>query len=335
MKLGKNNGEISRIMEIPPSTLRGWRKEVGLQPAVEQRRLSSELKQEIIIQIEEGQNDAQISRNLGISTASIRRLRKENNLPPSSGNKVYTIDQLNDVIDLIRAEFTLTEISQKTGMSSARIRQLHREEIREGNLLPEIKKEKSVTQKYSDEELIELAFINPGYGFDRFTKFLGVRRNFVMDLFLQFKEFTGGEEDPFGCLQDPSNHTLVSEHEYKQITGRKYMPRGMGRPTAKRAQGENKGKHLKIQLPPQEFNWGEYSQKMWHVEKHPAHELKGDMSVSEWIENKISEKGYVRFEEDSADFSESTGAGASKGSFRKWMKRSNLQYNAGYQYWTR
>ncbi len=307
--------------------------------------IGEELIKEALRLIDNGMKDVEIERIIGVSTYHLRKIRDENNRPRSKQwwDKEVTTGQINDIIEMIREGATVQEIHAESGISRKRITEIREVEISEGNLLPEIKKGKSVTQKYSDEELIGLAFINRGYGFDRFTKFLGVKRNFVMDLFLEFKEFTDGEEDPFGCLQDPSNHKLVSEHEYRNITGKTRLPKGAGRSKGGRPSKasesygtgrKNVGDHRDIPLPPQEFNWGEYSQKMWHVKKHPAHELKGDMSVSEWIENKISEKGYVRFEEDSADFSQSTGAGSSKGSFRKWMKRSDLQYNAGYQYWT-
>ena len=181
--------------------------------------------------------------------------------------------------------------------------------------------------------MIELTFLNQGYGFREFTKFLGVKENFVMDLFIQFKEMTNGQEDPLAFLQDPSNHIMVSEAEYRKITGRKYLPLGKGRTTGKRVQGENKGTYVKIQLPPQEFDWGPYSRKEWHVKNHPAHELEGNMSTDEWIERRIHQNGFVRFNEDAEEFSKSTGSGASRTSFNKWMKRAGLHYDNRYGYW--
>ena len=335
---GVTGVEVARRFGVHKDTIRKWRKAAGLSGIGSEmtgnQSKNPEIIRDVLALIDEGKNDTEISKIIGLSKYHLRRIRDDNGRPRSQqwANQL-TVELINTVIDMIRGGYTLTEISLQTGVSASKIKQLHREEIREGNPLPEIKKGKSVTQKYSDEELIELAFLNPGFGFERFTKYLGVKRNFVMDLFLEFREFSGGEEDPLGWLQDPSNHTLVSEAEYKQITGRKYVPKGMGRPTAKRAVGKNKGRHLKIQLPPQEFNWGSFSPKMWHFKQHPAHELKGEISVSEWIENKISEKGYVRFGEDSTDFSESTGGGASKSAFRKWMERSELQYDPRYGYW--
>ena len=305
------------------------------------------LLEEALRQIDEGKIDTEISSSLGIPTRTLRQFRDINNRPRSGGrwsDNELSADHMNDIIDMLREGATLTQIHKTTGVSKKRISDFREKEVGKGNHLPEFKKGKSVKQKYSDEELIGLAFINRSYGFDRFTKFLGVRRNFVMDLFLEFKEFTGGEEDPLGCLQDPSNHKLVSEHEYKNITGKTRVPKGAGRATGGRPSKASEsygtgrksvGDHRDISLPPQEFNWGDFSPKIWPSRQLPVDGLGGDMSVSEWIENKVSEKGYVRFDEDSADFSESTGAGASMSSFRKWMKRSDLQYYAEYQYWAR
>ncbi len=155
--------------------------------------ITPEIIKEALLMIDEGKTDVDISASLGIQTRFLRRIRDQNNRPRSSqwAHLELTSEQMNDIIDLIREGSTLTQISEETGVARRRIKNFREEEIRSGNLLPEIKKEKSVTQKYSDEELIGLAFINPGYGFDRFTRFLGVRRNFVMDLFLQFKEALG------------------------------------------------------------------------------------------------------------------------------------------------
>ena len=297
------------------------------------KKISDEIKYEAIEQMKDGKTDKEISKVLGVSRSTLRSWRKKAGLPPSSGGKKrYTTDQLNDVIDLIREINTISEISRQTGVATKKIRELRKEEIRNGNPLPHFKKGKGISQKYSDEELIELAFLNRGSGFDRFVKFLGVEDNFVMDLFLDLLEYSGGEEDPLSWLQDPSNHVVVSELEYKQITGRKYTPKGMGRTTGKRARGESKGMHVKIQLPPQEFHWGSFSPKIkWEHSK--PHEL--NIPVKAWINKRISEKGYLRFDEDSADFSDHTGAGRSKGSFSKWMKKNNLTYDAANQYWTK
>ena len=346
---GLGTREVANRLGVTQRTVQRWRRDAGLgaPPGPLHSEINTELVDEALRQIDEGKIDTEISSSLGIPTGTLRQIRDSNNRPRSGGrwsDNELSVDHMNDIIDMLREGATVTEIHETIGVSKKRIRDFRENEVRKGNPLPDFKKGIAVTQKYSDEELIELAFLNRGYGFDRFTTFLGVRRNFVMGLFLEFKEFTGGEEDPLGCLQDPSNHRLVSEHEYKKITGKTRVPKGSGRATGGRPSKasesygtgtKNVGDHRDIRLFPQEFNWGEFSPKMWPSKQHSSHGLKGPMSVSEWIENKISEKGYVRFDEDSADFSKSTGAGASTSSFRKWMKRSDLQYYAEYQYWAR
>ena len=341
--------EVADRLGVTMRTIQRWRRDAGLSAPSESPHsdINSELVDEALRQIDEGRIDTEISSTLGIPTRTLRLIRDINNRPRSGGrwkDIELSAEEMNDIIDMLREGATLTQIHKKTGVSKKRIRDFRENEVREGNHLPEFKKGKSVNQKYSDEELIELAFINPGYGFERFAKFLGVRRNFVLDLFLQFKEFTGGEEDPFGCLQDPSNHTLVSENEYKEITGKSRVPKGTGRATGGRPSKASEsygtgrksvGDHRDILLPPQEFNWGDFSPKMWDDRQHSADGSKLAQSVSQWLENKISEKGFVRFDEDSADFSQSTGAGASRRVFTKWMKRNDLQYHAAYQYWTK
>jgi transposase-like protein len=326
--------EVAKRLGVHKDTIRKWRKDAGLSGSSAHRRMDPDVKKEAITQMREGVSDYSINKSLGVARSTLRRWRKKEGIAALKKSKTYTIEQLNNVIDLIREGYIISDITRETGVSAKKISEWHKEEIRNGNPLPEIRKALNTpTQKYSDEELIELTFLNQGYGFREFTKFLGVKENFVMDLFIQFKEMTNGQEDPLAFLQDPSNHIMVSEAEYRKITGRKYLPLGKGRTTGKRVQGENKGTHVKIQLPPQEFAWGPYSRKEWHVKNHPAHELEGNMSTDEWIERRIHQNGFVRFNEDAEEFSKSTGSGASRTSFNKWMKRAGLHYDNRYGYW--
>ena len=52
------------------------------------------------------------------------------------------------------------------------------------------------------------------------------RRIKFFDLLLDFKEFIG--EDLYEHLQDTSNHILVTEEHYMQITGNRQLPKGYG-----------------------------------------------------------------------------------------------------------
>ena len=262
MNDGMNNAEIAVTLDISATTIANWRKKAGIANSVKwnNKKYSQKLKKEAIMQMLEGLTNNEISKALDISRTTLYDWRKKEGLPPSSGGKKsYTIEQINDVIDMVRDEFTLGEIEKKTGVARSRIKKIHTEEIRTGNPLPSIKLGFARRAKYSDEELIDLALLNRGYGFNRFVEFLAVSNHFVFDLFQEFKEFTG--EDPYQVLQDVSNHTLVKELQYREITGNKQLPVGFGRGTGPRASGENKGNHKIIPLPPQIFFWGRHSKR--------------------------------------------------------------------------
>ena len=225
-------------------------------------KFSPEIKAEAIGLIRDGLTDTEISKSLGMSTKTLYLWRKENGLPASDGGpKPYTVDQINDVIDLIREGNTIGQISSTTGVNRRKINEWHQEEIRNGNPLPDIQKGVSKTQKYSDEELIELAFQNPGYGIKRFISFLGVSEKNLFELFIEYKKFTNGEEDLIGHLQDERYGKMVTRQEFIETTGKKYPPKGSGLSTSRISGGE-KGKLQKaIYLPPQEFVWGKYNRK--------------------------------------------------------------------------
>ena len=262
MNDGMNNAEIADTLDISATAIANWRKKAGIANSVKwnNKKYSQKLKKEAIMQMLEGLTNNEISKALDISRTTLYDWRKKEGLPPSSGGKKsYTIEQINDVIDMVRDEFTLGEIEKKTGVARSRIKKIHTEEIRTGNPLPSIKLGFARRAKYSDEELIDLALLNRGYGFNRFVEFLAVSNHFVFDLFQEFKEFTG--EDPYQVLQDVSNHTLVKESQYREITGKRYLPSGFGRGTGPRASGENKGNHKIIPLPPQIFFWGRHSKR--------------------------------------------------------------------------
>ena len=260
------NREISDLLDIPMSTLQDWRTSLGLSPPrTFYDSLSSELVEEALFQIDEGKNDTEISGILGLSTHIIRKIRDEHNRPRSDqwAKYVPSTEKINDIIDLIREGATVQQIYEETGIGKKRIIELRAEEIRQGNDLPEFRKGVARRQKYTDEELIELAFLNPGYGLKRFIQFLGVTQDFVLDLFLEFKEFTDGEEDPLATLQDPSFVSWVTKAEYKRVVGGP-IPKGYG---AKGSAGGSKANfdapQALVPVPPLDFNWGPYEEKIY------------------------------------------------------------------------
>ena len=331
------------------------------------------LKNEAIKLVHEGKTDTEISALLGISTTSLRMLRRKNNLPSSDGDKkrMYSVEQINDVIDLIREEVPIGEIAKHTGVNHSKIRRIHKDELRQGNPLPDIVKGVAIRSKYSDEELIELAYLNPGYGFKRFVSFLSVSENHCLQLFFDFKGFTNDEEDLYQFLQDEAHGSMVTKEDYREITGRRYSPKGTGLSTSK-VSGSKRGGNLKpIFLPPQIFNWGEIKMKSFHnrtetdpvpskpasmelssineltrkdleVASASADEMTKDvekrdlprelMEINDWVDETIAAKGFIQAQEDREDFILRTGAGATK--FNKWMKRSGLVFNKKSGHWT-
>jgi len=300
---------------------------------VKKSDITPSLLEIILSLVDEGITDTEISKQLGIDTGILRDIRDENDRERSTSRRKYSVSDRNDVIEMIREEYTLSEISNQTGIHSQKIKEWRDEELLDENILPEIKMGVARRQKYTDEELIELAYLNPGYGFKRFIKYLGVRDNFVLELFLELKQFTDGHEDPLATLQDSSPVQMVTRQEYHEITGRKYAPRGSGLSTS-RGSGAIKGVNARdVPLPPQEFNWGPYSPKEWHNSDNPRHQLNGSITVDDWVNQKLNKKGYISFNEDHDDFADLTGAGKSRGTFTKWMNRAGLFYDNRYGYW--
>jgi DNA-binding transcriptional MerR regulator len=289
-------------------------------------KYSRAVKEEALRLAREGKIDTEISSILGVSTTTLRNWRRKNNVPASDGDKkrLYSVDQINEVIDLIREEVWIGQIQTQTGVNRRKIREIHNEERKGGNPLPDLIRGIAIRSKYSDEELIELAYQNPGYGFKRFVSFLSISEKHCLQLFFEFKNFTNDEEDLYQHLQDESYGTMVTREDYQNITGKKYSPKGSGL-SSSRAPGTRKGVNLKqIFLPPQIFNWGEISEKIY---KNTAHDAPLD-----WIKKRISEKGYLTSQEDCDEFVSATGAGATK--FNKWMKRANLVFNKKTGMWT-
>ena len=289
-------------------------------------KYSRAVKEEALRLAREGKIDTEISSTLGVSTTTLRNWRRQNNIAPSDGDKkrLYSVEQINDVIDLIREEVWIGEIETQTGVNRRKIREIHNEERKDGNPLPDLVKGTAVRSKYSDEELIELAYQNPGYGFKRFVSFLSISEKHCLQLFFEFKNFTNEEEDLYQYLQDESYGTMVTRKDFQKITGKKYSPKGSGLALTK-ASGNRKGVNSKhIFLPPQIFNWGEITKKIY---RNTAEAV-----ILHWIQRKLSEKGYLSSQEDCDDFVSATGTGATK--FNKWMKRANLVFNKKTGMWT-
>jgi hypothetical protein len=118
--------------------------------------------------------------------------------------------------------------------------------------------------KYSDEEIITLVKLNPGYGIRRFVDMLypNSKQNreyrFMITMLLNDYLNESGI-DLYELLQSSDYSTLVTRNEYIKITGRKHVPNGLGQSKGGRTSAlKRKGQNLlkEIRLPPQEFDWG-------------------------------------------------------------------------------
>ena len=122
--------------------------------------------------------------------------------------------------------------------------------------------------RYRPDDIIRLALTNPGYGFERFVDELYGRKRRRTRLAQLIRLFDIHEHEtgvnPFDVLQDMSKCTLVSQKEYKQITGRKSVPKGFGRSQGGRASKASTsygkghtgvGEKKYIPIPPQDFDW--------------------------------------------------------------------------------
>jgi len=179
------------------------------------------------------------------------------------------------MIDLLWEGHTSHEVSIITGVKIQTLHNWRNSEVRKGNNLPEFERAyvaPPVVTRYSDEEIIELILLNPGFGLDRFLRILYPKAKSVKPqrfrvtvLLNDYRDFTG--EDLYDLLQDPKFSTLVSENEWKKITGKSRLPKGIGRSTggrpSKASESYGKGRRgigdwRTILLPPQKFNWGPY-----------------------------------------------------------------------------
>ena len=115
---------------------------------------------------------------------------------------------------------------------------------------------------YSDVEIIQLALINPGYGFVGFcmnlSKSTGMQDR-ALELFQRHKEETG--LCLFSRLQDPEHMIKVGIGAYYAQEGKHTrLPKGTGRYGQMGGKKGRRGHARKIKLAP-EFNWGGLGEK--------------------------------------------------------------------------
>lgn len=275
--------------------------------------LNPELIEEALRLIDEGMIDRKISGILGIHTYLLREIRDKHDRGRSRGKSTYTVEHRNDVIDLIREGSTLTEISTQTGVNPNKIKDWRDEEIREGNPLPEIIKGVSRRQKYSDEEILNLIFLNRGYGSKEFVNFLGISSSLFLDVCETWKEISN--QDLFQHLNEVDHFTL---DEYRRL----YDDNPSSYPVIRKiAKEDGSIDEIPVFPPPhkKEFSWGDV---VPNNENNPT---------IDWITNRVKLRGHMSSESDLTEFVQQTGAGKTK--FNKWMRRAGLIFDKDSGLW--
>ncbi len=199
VKGGKSYVEVGKLLGPSPTVIGLWARNAGFDSGVKSNtKYSDEIKSECIALMKEGKTNSEINKLLGPSTRTLQQWKRKAGLIgeySGSSKKRITNDQINDIIDLIREGYPLGEIIKITGVGGQTIKKIHTKELRDGNPLPELKKGIAKNQKYSDESLIDLAFLNQGFGFKKFIEHLAISFNLAYNLFVEFKAFTNEEED--------------------------------------------------------------------------------------------------------------------------------------------
>ena len=175
--------------------------------------------------------------------------------------------------DLNPMERTLSAEKVNWVEVSENYKQLNRKWMEKKLLDPEIEldftKDKDEKGKFSEENIVDLAELNPGYGIKRFIKKLYPHvkekeiRRYEYEIIMLFSDL----KDAFGIdllnhLEDKKYSKLVNGDEYMRITGNKSLPRGFGRSSSRISSELRKGEPgegIKLPLPPQNFNWGSFN----------------------------------------------------------------------------
>lgn len=127
---------------------------------------------------------------------------------------------------------------------------------------------KSQSFKYTDEEIFSLVRLNRGYGIDNFVKKTypskknqsKIKYRFIQ-MFMDWLAESG--EDLYAIIQDPDVLEMVTEYEYRRITGKKQVPKGFGRATGGRVNNKTRrirggASQIRVPLQPQIFHWGDH-----------------------------------------------------------------------------
>ena len=277
--------------------------------------LRSEEIEEVLTLIDDGKKDSEIEEKLGLSRYRLRQIRDENNRPRSKQwDHRFTDEQKTTVIDMIREGNTLAQISTKSGVSKRKIKEWREEEIGEGNALPEfIKGVSRSKQKYSDEDILELVFMNKGYGATKFRRTLGITAKLFIDICDTWKEVA--DQDLIEYLNHVEYFTI---DEFRSEFGEEPTSYPIIKKVAKQ-DGLFVDKPVFPSPHEREFCWGEIERK---AEPNP---------IIDWIIQRVNLNGFISRQRDLYDFAEQTGAGKTK--FNKWMNEAGLTFDKNSGRW--
>ena len=281
--------------------------------------ISSELIHIVLTHVDAGDTDYEISRKTGLGTRHLRRIRDENGRARSSRSAAYSNEQKNDAYELFYEGLTLAEVSQQTGIGVQTLRRWREEGIEEGMPLPELRKQVSRgKQKYTDDEILDLMFQNPGFGINRFIKRLAINPRTVFDIVDAWNESM-----EYDILAHLNEARPVNREDYIELFG--IEPAGP--PISIETQTLDDGQSIDVplyDLPDSvELNWGQVSERNTH----------SGSGIQQWVDSIIELDGYISSRRHLQSFVNETGLGETK--FPKWMRKAGLKFDVHSQHWLR
>lgn len=224
---------------------------------VGKKELTPEEIEEILTLIDDGKRDSEIKEKLGLSGHILRKIRDDNNRSRSKQwDNRFTNEQKTTVIEMIREGNTLADISRISGVSGRKIKQWRKEKIENGSYLPEfIKGVSRSQQKYSDEDILDLIFLNKGYGAKKFRRTLDISAKLFIDICDTWKEIA--DQDLIEYLNHIEYFTI---DEFR----RKFRKNPTSYPIIKKVTKQDGLIVEKPVFPPpheREFSWGDIEKK--------------------------------------------------------------------------
>ena len=185
--------------------------------------------------------------------------------------------------------------------------------------LPELRKQVSRgKQKYTDDEILDLMFQNPGFGNNRFIKTVAINPRTVFDIVDAWNESM-----EYDILAHLNEARPVNREDYIELFGMEPA----GPPISIETQTLDDGQSLDVplyDLPDSvELNWGQVSERNTH----------SGSGIQQWVDSIIELDGYISSRRHLQSFVNETGLGETK--FPKWMRKAGLKFDVHSQRWLR